>query len=187
MDEFVKTPWYQKTDKAAPVARDCPELEAFLAAMERDVMNPDLRKKIRDNLDPDERAFIKELKKEHPKQDLRVRFEDKGHRFVVVDSATEDELLENDLKNPVYYTELPNDPSEEDKNAVINWANEGLDAGEITSEQHKFITKLDKTHAAIPKALYKTHKVDGLGNMLDPIPIRNLTVGVNTPVHAQSK
>ena len=66
-------------------------------------------------------------------------------------------------------------------------ANKGLEAGEITGEQHKFVTKLDKTHAALPKALYKTHKVDGHGDMLDPIPVRNLTVGANTPVHAQSK
>ena len=50
-----------------------------------------------------------------------------------------------------------------------------------------FVTKIDDTHAAIPKPLYKTHKVDGEGNMLDPIPVRNLTVGIGTPVHAQSK
>ena len=60
-------------------------------------------------------------------------------------------------------------------------------AGEIDDQQHKFVTNLEKTHAAVPKALYKTHKVDADGNMLDPIPIRNLTVGIATPVHAQSK
>ena len=70
---------------------------------------------------------------------------------------------------------------------VIAWADRRLEAGEITAEQHKFVTNIGDTHAAIPKALYKTHKVDGEGNMLDPIPVRNLTVGIGTPVHAQSK
>ena len=92
-------------DRAAPVARDCPELEAFIAGIEKDVMNPDLRRKIKDNLGPEERAFIKEVKIEFPKKDLRMRFEDKAHRFVIADGATEDELLENDLKNPEYFTE----------------------------------------------------------------------------------
>ena len=100
-DDFQKKTWYQKTERAAPMARDCPEIEAFLAGIEKDIMNPDLRRKIKDNLTPDERAFIKEVKTEYPRNDLRVRFEDKGHRFVIADGAIEDELLENDLKNPI--------------------------------------------------------------------------------------
>ena len=118
---------------------------------------------------------------------MRVRFEDKGHRFVIADGAIEDEMLENDLKNPVYYTELLDDPIEDDINAVKAWADRGLVANEITVEQHKYVTNLEGTHPAIPKALYKTHIVDAQGQMLDPIPIRNLTVGIGTPVHAMSK
>ena len=49
------------------------------------------------------------------------------------------------------------------------------------------MTNLEGTHPAIPKALYKTHKVDAEGKMLDPIPVRNLTVGIGTPVHPISK
>ena len=36
-------------------------------------------------------------------------------------------------------------------------------------------------------SLYKTHKTDVDGNMLDPVPIRTLTVGCGTPVHPLSK
>ena len=49
------------------------------------------------------------------------------------------------------------------------------------------MTNLDGTHPAVPKALYKTHKVDAEGIMLDPIPVRNLTVGIGSPVHPLSK
>ena len=45
-----------------------------------------------------------------------MRFENKGHRFVVADGINEDELVETDLKNPIYYHELQNDPIETDKN-----------------------------------------------------------------------
>ena len=47
-----------------------------------------------------------------------MRFEDKGHRFVINDGATEDELLENDLTNPEYFTEPVNDHTEDDKKVV---------------------------------------------------------------------
>ena len=79
------------------------------------------------------------------------------------------------------------DPTEDDKKVVKAWADRGLGAKEITVEQHKFVTNLKNTHAAIPKPLYKTHKVDADGVMLDPVPVRNITVGIGTPVHAQSK
>ena len=44
-----------------------------------------------------------------------------------------------------------------------------------------------ETHLAIHKTLYKTQKTDDQGIMLDPIRIRNLTVGSGTPVHNLSK
>ena len=36
--EFQKQPWYQKTDRKAPVARDCPELEAMIAGVENEYL-----------------------------------------------------------------------------------------------------------------------------------------------------
>jgi hypothetical protein len=62
-----------------------------------------------------------------------------------------------------------------------------LETGEIDDKQYKFISNIDDTHLANPKPLYKTHKTDEQGNMLEPIPIRNLTVGCGTPVHPLSK
>ena len=81
--DFQKKPWYRKTDRAAPVA--CPALETYFEAVGRDLSDPNLRKKISDNLTPDMRKFIKEVKEEYPRQNIRFRMEDKGSRFVVTD------------------------------------------------------------------------------------------------------
>ena len=51
----------------------------------------------------------------------------------------------------------------------------------------QIFTNIEETHLANPKPIYKTHKTDQDGMMLDPIPIRTLTVGCGTPVHPLSK
>ena len=61
-----------------------------------DLMNPTLRRK--DNLSAEEREALKDFKQNFPANNLRVRKEDKGPRFVIADGATEDEMIENDLK-----------------------------------------------------------------------------------------
>ena len=61
----------------------------MISGIERDLSNPNLRRRIKDNLSKEQRGFIKEVKEEFPKRDLRVRFEDKGHRFVIADGQTE--------------------------------------------------------------------------------------------------
>ena len=86
-NDFEKKPWYQKTDRKAPVAKDCPEL----------------RKKIKDNILTEERSFLKQVKEEYPNRDLRIRFEDKGHRFVIADGTLEDSLIETDLHNKAFF------------------------------------------------------------------------------------
>ena len=105
---FQKTPWYRKTTKAAPIA--CPALESYLEAVGRDLSDPSLRVKISDNLTPEMRDFIKEVREDFPRQNLRMRREDKGPRFVVTVGETEDNQIKNDLQNPTYYRELENDP-----------------------------------------------------------------------------
>ena len=60
--EFHKELWYQRTSRSAPIAQDCPELEAMLAGVERDLFDPAMRKKIKDNLTQEQREFISEVK-----------------------------------------------------------------------------------------------------------------------------
>ena len=62
-NDFVSKPWDVPTDKAAPVATDCPELEAMIAASYGDLFDPAQRRKIKDNLTKEQRDFIQEVKK----------------------------------------------------------------------------------------------------------------------------
>ena len=118
---------------------------------------------------------------------MRIRREDKGARFVVEVATTEDERITDTLSNPVFYRESDNDPIEEYREEIKQWADTALENGELDDKQHKYVTNIDDTHLAVPKPLYKTHKTDVDGNMLDPVPIRTLTVGCGTPVHPLSK
>ena len=195
-DSYTRKPWEEKTDKQAPVASDCPELEAFLAAVYKDLFDPALRKKIKSNISIDQRNFIKSVKTEYPNKNLRIRREDKGHRFVIADGDLEDELIEEGLKNRERFEECAENPMEDFNVKIENWANEGLRSGELSDEMYRFVTNRqaasnpqepEELHLANPKPQYKTHKKDADGNMLDPVPIRTITVGTGTPVHSLSK
>ena len=186
-DEFVSKPWDTKTHRKAPFANDAPELEAFLSAIEKDVRNPDLRRKVKCNLNQSQLNFIREVKEDYPRRGLRVRMEDKGSRFVIEDAVTEDNQIAENLSNPIHFRETANNPLDEYIQEIKDWADAALETGEIDDKQYKFISNIDDAHLANPKPLYKTHKTDEEGNMLEPIPIRNLTVGCGTPVHPLSK
>ena len=187
IDDYQPQPWHSRTDRQAPIATDAPELEAFLAGMEKDLRSPELRRKMKNNLNQNQKNFIKEVKEEYPQRGLRVRREDKGHRFVIEDAVTEDNKIIEELSDPVFYTETDDNPIENFKDEIQNWADDALENEEINTKQHRFVTDSNETHLANPKPLYKTHKTDGDGVMLDPIPIRTLTVGCGTPVHSLSK
>ena len=187
-DDYSPKPWTKRSERRAPIASDAPELEAFFAAVERDLKNPDLRKKVKSNLNEEQRKFINEVQSEYPERGLRVRREDKGPRFVIEDAATEDDKILEGLKDVTYYTETDDNPIEGFKNEIIAWADKAVDEEEeFTAEQHEYVTNIADTHLARPKPLYKTHKKDENGEMLDPVPIRCITVGCGTPVQPLSK
>ena len=79
IDDYQPQPWHSRTGRQAPIATDAPELEAFLAGMEKDLRSPELRRKMKNNLTQNQNNFIKEVKEEYPHRGLRVRREDKGH------------------------------------------------------------------------------------------------------------
>ena len=149
------------------------------------------------NLTQEQRDFIKEVKTEYPKKNIRIRREDKGYRFVILDGESEDQLIENGLKNIERYAETDESPMEDYIEKIENFAAAGLRTGEISEEQYRFITNKQKPslasqqeeeiHLANPKPQYKTHKLDAEGNMVNPVPIRTITVGTGTPVHRLSK
>ena len=195
-DSYIGKPWDEKTDRLAPVASDCPELEAFLAGVYRDCFDPAQRKKINSNISVDQRNFIQSVKRDYPEQNLRIRREDKGHRFVIVDGDQEDEMIEEGLKNRERFEEVDENPMEDFNVKIENWALEGLRTGELSDKIYRFVTNkpaasshqaAEELHLANPKPQYKTHKKDDDGNMVDPVPIRTITVGTGTPVHSLSR
>ena len=186
-NDYSAKPWDTRTEKSAPIATDAPELEAFLAAIERDIKNPTLRRKVKSNLNQNQRKFIKEVRAEYPARGLRVRREDKGPRFVIEDGDVEDNKIMAELSDNTYYTEVDENPIEEFSDDIRFWAAEALENNEITEKQFKFVTSIEDTHLARPKPLYKTHKKNENGEMLNPVPIRTIAVGCGTPVHPLSK
>ena len=76
---------------------------------------------------------------------------------------------------------------------IDNFAAAGLREGQISEEQYRLITnkqkpslasqQKEKIHLANPKPQHKTNKLDAEGNMVNPVPIRTITVGTGTPVH----
>ena len=112
--------------------------------------DPNLRRPIKDNLTPDMRDFMKEVREIYPTVNLRMRMEDKGSRFVVTDGETKDNLILNDLEIPVHYKQLEEDPQETYAGKVQEWADRGLRTGEIDADMHEFVTNSDNDKNAKP-------------------------------------
>ena len=138
-DEYEPKPWDTRTERSAPVATDAPELEAFLAAIEKDFKNPELRRKVKSNLNQNQLSYIKEVKTEYPRQGIRVRREDKGARFVIEDDITEDNRIVESLSNPLHFSETDQNPIEGYKNEIVQWGDDALANGEIDEKQHKYV------------------------------------------------
>ena len=183
--EFEKTPWYQNTQRKAPPAS--PAVENFMDRCYADTMNPNMRNKIKDNLEPEEREALKELRFNFPAQNLRIRREDKGSRFVIADGNEEDRMIEQDLQNEVNFTEIPHDPREEHIDKLKQWIMEFKNEG-VEDDIEKFVLKgIEDSHPARPKPLHKTHKLDDEGNMQKPVPIRNVSTACGTPTSNAAK
>ena len=157
-DHYVSRPWDVRTEKRAPIATDCPELEAYFAGIERDLKDPTLRRKIKSNLNENQWKFFKEVQEDYLRRGLRVRREDKGPRAVIVDKDNEDDRIQEELSNETYYTETDHDPKEEFINQIRQWADDALENEEINEKQHHFVTNIDSTNLSKIKPLYKTHK-----------------------------
>ena len=65
---------------------------------------------------------------------------------MIADGESEDQLIENGLKNRERYEETDENPMEEYINRIENFAAAGLREGEITEEQYRFITNKQKPH-----------------------------------------
>ena len=101
---------------------------------------------------------------------MRVRREDRGQIAVIVDKDNEDDRIQEELSNETYYTETDHDPKEEFINQIKEWADDALENEERNEKQHHFDTNIDSTNLAKINPLYKTHKKDENGLMVNPFP-----------------
>ena len=131
-----------------------------------------------------------------PALNIRIRQEDKGHRFVLVDGELEDAQIEASLQDPEQYEEVEDNPMDIFKNQIEEYAARKVKEGELTEQQYRFVTntqirpssqQAEELHLANPKPQPKTHKVDDEENLLDPLPSRVITVGSGTVPHPLSK
>ena len=89
-------------------------LELFIVIIEKEIFNPKNIRKTRNNLNKDEKAALKEIKSQ---EDKVVRVQDKGSRFVVLNTSDYVEKVEHQI-NRSSFSRLDEDPSPEFKQKV---------------------------------------------------------------------
>ena len=101
---FEHKPWYQKTQRKAPLASA--GVEAFLNACASDILDENLRRRIKDNLTLDERNALKNICSSFPKLNLSISKEDKGSPFVIMDTTGDKSAILEQLNDPVQYEKI---------------------------------------------------------------------------------
>ena len=159
-----------------PSGNDAPRsedqaLELFLELIENDIFHPDLAKtKYRSNLSIYER---KELYSLQNNKDLAVRIQDKGPRFVVVDTNEYTEKMDKYFSDNPSFTCLDSDLTEDIISKVSNWAEKWLEVGEINADVMEYVLNF-KAQPAKNYGLIKTHKPDRK--------LRVITAGTNSAI-----
>ena len=137
----------------------------------KELFNPNNIRKIRNNLNKEEKLAFKEMKSW---DDKVIRVQDKGSRFVVLDTNSYIEKVEHQI-NRSSFDKLDADPSPKFKEKANNWLEKWSDI--IITEWKEFI-RPDNCNAGKMYGMVKTHKADN--------PVRVITSGCNTVVEKLS-
>ena len=153
-DENLYRCFKSPSDRKAPVCKDN-ALELFLELVERDIFHPDNAKvKFKCNLTTDERDDIRDLVNN---EDIVIRIQDKGSRFVLLNSTDYVDKMEDYLNDNPSFCTLYEDPTDTFLQRVSAWSQKWLSKGEINDTVIDFVTN----HSAQPAKNYglvKTHK-----------------------------
>ena len=181
--EFTMVPWYKRSARRAP--RGNTQLEAGLDRMRAFINSPANRRRVRDNMTPDQRQAMEELRNLPNTQGVQVTFEDKGNRFVLRDLKDQDSQILEKLEDRGKFDELPEDPTERVKERLeafcSKWEEE---LNEFHPNIINFISDLEDTSSSKVKGLVKCHKParpDGRHG------IRLLLASCGTPTQPASK
>ena len=128
---------------------------------------------------------IKKLKNLPLSHGVAVRYADKSGKAVITNLDDDDVDILAKLHDQNYYDQLQDDPSEEIKVRIEEWADKYKERDAIDEDIHKYVTDLEGTQAAKTKPLVKIHKP------VDPATgrykIRDLHPSTNTPTRNLSK
>ena len=177
-NEFIKLPWYRKSDLSAP--KGDKSLELFIEKCTLDFINEKNRKKIKNNLTVDQRKALKDLKNLPTTYKAACRFADKSSKTVITSLEEDDDIITKELNNPNYYNILDEDPTDAIKKTIFSWADKYENLGAINEDISIFVKNIEKSQPAKCKPLIKTHKPQ-------PFPYRMLLASSGSPTHPLSK
>ena len=142
----------------APVSR-FPELELFLESVETELFNPDNVRSIPDNLSPGERRALSTLT---DNDSISIKIQDKGSKFVVIETEEYNAKMREQLQNPPHYDKLNSDPSSDHVEVISHWAKKWLDKGQISDDIVQWVVNGN----AKPGKAFGTIKTHKEGNPL---------------------
>jgi len=140
-----------------------PELELFLESVKTELFNPHNVRSIPDNLSPGERHALSTLT---DNDSILIIIQDKGSKFVVIETEEYNAKMREQLQNPLYYDKLNFDPSSDHVEAISQWAKKWLDKGQISDDIVRWVV----TGNAKPGKAFGTIKTHKEGNPLRPLP-----------------
>jgi hypothetical protein len=138
-----------------PPISKLPELELFLSSIRKDILNPCNIRNFRDNLSKGERSALSELRN----SDATIRIQDKGSRFVLINSTEYNDKMLGQLNNQLHYKVLKSDPTTKHLGLVEQWCSKWLQRGEISPEIASWIVNR-KAKPGVAFGNIKTHKKD---------------------------
>lgn len=152
-------PTVKKTTRwKAPLSR-IPELELFLESVKTELFNPDNVRFIPDNLSKGERQALSALR---DIDSQTIKIQDKGSKFVIIDTDEYDAKMKEQLQNPIHYDKLDSDPSTDHVSVISQWGKKWLERGQISENIAKWVVNEN----AKPGKAFGTIKTHKEGNPL---------------------
>ena len=106
-------------------------MENFLQSVKTDLFDPANTKKALDNLNKGERRALRDLQQ---LESQSIKIQDKGSKFVILETEEYDSKMYKQLNNPQHYRKLDSDSSSNHFDVVAGWCNKWLARGEITED-----------------------------------------------------
>ena len=120
------------------------------------MFNPNNIRSIPDNLSPGERRALSTLREI---DGLTIKIQDKGSKFVVIDTDDYEAKMKEQLRNPLHYEKLDSDPSKDFVNVISQWSKKWLKKGQINEDIAQWVVN-DNAKPGKAFGTIKTHKED---------------------------